>query len=55
VGLGEAEVGEHAVAHQLSDHALIAGDGPGNRALVGAEQVAHVLRIESDGERGRVH
>ena len=40
------EIGEHAVAHELGDIALVAGDLRRHRALVGTDDVAHFLRIE---------
>ena len=50
---GPAEVGEHAVAHELGDVALEARDLARDRVLVGAEDLAHLLGVEPRGERGR--
>ena len=50
---GPAEVGQHAVAHELGDVALEAGDLARDRVLVRAEDLAHLLRVEPGGERGR--
>jgi hypothetical protein len=48
-----AEVGQHPVAHVLGDVALEAGDLAGDRVLVGADHLAHLLRVEPAGERRR--
>jgi hypothetical protein len=53
VCLGPAEVGQHAVAHELGDEALEASDHPGRRVLIGAEHLAHVLGIELGRQFGR--
>ena len=53
VGPGEAEVGEHAVAHELGDVPLEAGDLARDRVLVGADDLAQVLGIEAGREGGR--
>ena len=50
---GPAEVGEHAVAHELRDVALEARDLARDRVLVGADELAHLLRVEAGRERGR--
>ena len=48
-----AEVGQHAVAHELGDVALEPGDLAGDGVLVGADDLAHLLRVEPGRERGR--
>ena len=53
VRLGPAEIGEHAVAHELGDVALEARDLAGDGVLVGADDLAHLLGVEPRGERGR--
>ena len=50
---GPAEVGEHAVAHELRDVALEARDLARDRVLVGADELAHLLGVEAGRERGR--
>ena len=45
--LRPAEIGQHAVAHELGDVALEARDPPAQRVLVGAHDVAHVLGVEA--------
>ena len=51
--LRPAEIGEHAVAHELGDVTLEARDLAGDRALIGVDQRAHVLGVELARERGR--
>ena len=53
VRLRIAEVGEHAVAHVLRDMAAPALDGSHHAAMVGADEVAHVLGVEAPAELGR--
>ena len=53
VRLRPAEIGEHAVAHQLGDSALVAGDLARHRLLVGENDLAHVLRVEPLRQLGR--
>ncbi len=48
-----AEIGQHAVAHELRDMALEARDLAGDGVLVGAQHRAHLLRVEPLGKRGR--
>ena len=50
---GPAEIGEHAVAHELGDVALEARDLARDGVLVGADDLAHLLGIEPARERGR--
>ena len=52
VRAGPAEVGEHAVAHQLGHVPTDAGDLAGECVLVGAQDLAHVLGGEPGGECG---
>jgi hypothetical protein len=51
LGLGPAEVGEHAVAHELGDVAAEPGHRARHRLLVRPEDLAHLLRIEPGGKR----
>ena len=44
---GPAEVGQHAVAHQLGDVPVEARDLARDRVLVGAQDLAHLLRVEA--------
>ena len=43
---GPAEVGQHAVAHELGDVPVEARDLARDRVLVGAQDLAHLLRVE---------
>ena len=44
---GETEIGEHAVAHELSDEAVVARHDARHRVLIGADDLPHVLGIEA--------
>ena len=44
---GPAEVGQHAVAHELGDVAFEPGDLGGHGGLVGMDDLAHLLRVEA--------
>ena len=46
MGLGIAEIDQHSVAHVFRDKAGEAADGLGDRAVIGADEVAQVLGIE---------
>ena len=48
-----AEVGEHAVAHELRDVALVAADHLAADILIASDHLAHVLGIELGRQRGR--
>ncbi len=48
-----AEIGQHPIAHQLSDVALEALDPRRDRIVVGGNDFAHVLRIEAGRKRCR--
>ena len=48
-----AEIGEHAIAHELGDVALEARDLARHRVLIRADHLAHVFRIELRRQRGR--
>ena len=50
VRLGPAEVGEHAVAHELGDMTFEPRHLARDRALIVPEQRAHLLRIKARGE-----
>ena len=53
MGLRPAEIGQHAVAHELGDVAVEARDLAGNRILVAPDDLAHLFRIASRRERRR--
>ena len=53
VGLGIAEIGEHAVAHVFGDEAAVALDQRRAAAMIGADDLAHILGIEPRRHRGR--
>jgi hypothetical protein len=53
VGGGEAEIGQHAVAHEFGDEPVIARDRARRGLLIGANDLAHVLGIEPGRERSR--
>ena len=53
VRLRVAEIDQHPVAHVLGDKAVEAGDRLGDRAVVGADDLAQVLGVEPRRERGR--
>jgi hypothetical protein len=52
VRAGKAEIGENAVAHEFGDEAVVACDHAGARVLIGPDDLAHVLGIESRRKRG---
>jgi hypothetical protein len=51
--LGIAEINQHAVAHILGNKAAKAGDGVGDAAMIGADDLAQILGIEAGGQRRR--
>ena len=53
VGLGIAEIGEHAVAHIFGDENSVALHRIGAAAMIGPDDPAHVLGIQPRGHRGR--
>ena len=53
VGLGIAEIGEHAIAHVLGNESAIALDQHRAAALIGANDLAQVLGIEPGRQGGR--
>ena len=53
VGGRPSEVGEHAVAHELGDVALVTQDLARDCVLVGAQELARLLGVETCGERRR--
>ena len=53
MGAREAEIGQHAVAHEFGDETVIARDRARTGVLVGANDLAHVLGIKSCRHRGR--
>ncbi|MGA7489125.1 MAG: hypothetical protein WBW74_19555 [Xanthobacteraceae bacterium] len=55
VGVGIAEIGEHAVAHVLGDEPAVALDQRRAAAMIGADDPSHVLRIEPLRHRSRAH
>ena len=50
---GPAEIGQHAVAQELGDVAVEAGDPARHRVLEGAQQAAHLLGVEPAAQRRR--
>src|SRR6185312_8756666 len=48
-----AEQGKHAVAHVFGDHSAMMLDDRGAAAVIGADDLAHVLGIEQRRQRGR--
>jgi hypothetical protein len=53
MGARKAEIGQHAIAHEFGDEAVIARDRARTGVLIGANDLAHVLRIEPGRQRGR--
>jgi hypothetical protein len=50
---GKTEIGQDAVAHEFRDKTVVARHHARHRVLIGADDLAHVLRIEPRGKRGR--
>jgi hypothetical protein len=48
-----AEIGQHPVAHEFGDKAVIARDDAGNGVLIGAERLAQFLGVEPSRQRRR--
>ena len=48
-----AEIDQHPVAHVFGDKAVEAADRLGDGAVVGADQLAQILRVKPRRERGR--
>ena len=53
--LRPAEIGQHAVAHELGDVALKAQGLAGHGILVDTNGRAHLLGVERRRQRGRAH
>jgi hypothetical protein len=53
VGAGEAEIGEHAVAHELGDVPIEARHLRSDGVLIGPDHLAHVLGVEAPDQLGR--
>ena len=53
MGSRVAEIDQHPVAHILGDKAIEPRDDRGHRAVIGADQVAQILRVELRRKRGR--
>ena len=53
MGARVAEVDQHAVAHILGDKAVEPGDDFGDRAVIGADQLAQILGVETRRKRCR--
>ena len=53
MGFGVAEIGEHAVAHELGDVALEACDLGRDGVLIGADDLAHLFGIQPRRQLGR--
>ena len=48
-----AEIDQHPVAHVFGDKAVEAADRLGDGAVIGADQLAQILRVNARRERGR--
>ena len=48
-----AEIDQHPVAHVFGDKAVKAADRIGDGVVVGADQLAQILRVKTRRERGR--
>ena len=55
VRLGPAEIGQHAVAHELGDVALEPGDLGSHGGLIGMDDLAQLLLVEAHGQRRRAN
>ena len=55
VGLGIAEISQHAVAHILGDEPPGLGDLLGAATVIGADDLAHILGVKPRRKRGRAH
>jgi hypothetical protein len=55
VCLGVTEISEHAVAHILGDEPAALRDQVRAALVIGPNDPAHVLGIETRGHRGRTH
>ena len=53
VRAGKAEIGEDAVTHEFRDEAVVARHHARAGVLIGADDLAHVLRVEPRRERSR--
>jgi hypothetical protein len=53
MGLRIAKIDQHAVAHVFRDKPGEAGDGVGDTAVIGADNLAKILGIESRRQRRR--
>ena len=53
VRLRPAEIGQHAIAHELGDVTLETGDLARHGVLVGAHNLPHLFRVEPLRQRGR--
>ena len=53
MSLRPAEIGQHAVTHELRDVTVEARDLAGNRILVAPDDLAHLFRIALRGQRRR--
>ena len=55
VRAGVPEVDQHAVAEELEQAPVVAGDDAGAHLLVAPDHRLEILRVEAPGEGGRVH
>jgi hypothetical protein len=55
MGFGVAEVGEHAVAHELGDVALETSDLGRDGVLVGPDDLAHLFGIQPRRQLSRAN
>src|ERR1700735_1183956 len=53
VGLGIAEISQHAITHVLGDEPPGLGDLLGAATVIGTDDLAHVLGIEASRQRSR--
>jgi hypothetical protein len=52
MGAREAEIGQHAIAHEFGDEAVIARDRARAGILIGADHFTHIFGIEPRRHRG---
>ena len=53
VSARKAKIGQHAIAHEFGDEAVIACDSARTGVLIDANDLAHVLGIQPGRHRGR--
>ena len=55
MGARKAEIGQHPIAHELGDEAVVARERARTGVLIGTDELAHVLRIKPRRHRRRAH